>query len=107
MGILESEFQHDLIVRLENDIGSDGYVLNLDGAYIQGFPDILILYRGRWAALECKRRANSPCRPNQKYYIDHLDELSFASFIHPGNEEEVLNDLYKEIRLRRSRISKS
>lgn len=101
MGKLESDFQHHIITRLESMIGSNGYVLNLDGSYIQGFPDILVLYKGRWAALECKRSRSTPRQPNQDYYVNDLDRLSFAAFIYPKNEEEVIHDLQQALRLRR------
>ncbi len=101
MAKLESSFQSDLIQRLNKLIGRNGFVLNLDGSYIQGFPDILVLYRDRWAALECKRNYNSVEQPNQRYYINIMNKLSFASFITPETEEEVLDDLQQALRIRR------
>lgn len=100
VGRLESAFQSHIILRLRDLIEPDGYVLCLDGNYIQGFPDILILYIDRWAALECKRNQNAHIEPNQRYYITHLNELAFAAFICPENEEEVINDLHKALRIR-------
>ena len=69
-------------------------ILHMDPNEIQGIPDLLILYKDRWAALEGKKSANASVRPNQHYYVDLMDEMSFASFIYPENKDEVLEDLY-------------
>jgi hypothetical protein len=104
---LESDFQSDLIKRLNIMIGDKGFVFPKDGNYIQGFPDVLILYKNRWAALECKRSPNEPFQPNQEFYIDMINGLSFAACIYPENEEEVLHDLQQALRIRQPRISSS
>ena len=72
---------------------------------IQGIPDILMLHENTWAALECKRSANAPHRPNQDYYVQKMNQMSFARFIYPENKEEVLNELEQSLQARRrSRI---
>lgn len=68
-------------------------ILKNDSSYLQGIPDIIILYEDMWAALEFKRSKNASHRPNQDYYIELLDSMSFASFVNPENEEDVLHDL--------------
>lgn len=79
-----------------------------DPQFLQGVPDLLILYGNKWAMLEIKLSGNSAVQPNQKHYIGLLDELSFASFINPDNEEEVLNDLQRTFgSIRKARLSKS
>lgn len=88
----ESEFQSKLIKELKM-IFEGCVVLKNDANYIQGFPDLLILFEDKWAALEVKRSENSPTQPNQEYYVDILDGMSFAGFIYPENKEEVLSDL--------------
>lgn len=97
----ENQFQSILIKELEARF-PDCIVLKNDPNYIQGVPDLIILYKDRWAALECKKSANAPRRPNQDYYIDAMNEMSFASIIFPENKEEVLNDLERSF-LRRKR----
>jgi hypothetical protein len=66
----------------------------MDPNEIQGIPDLLILYKNKWAALEGKKSASASVRPNQEYYVDLMDRMSFASFIFPGNKDEVLDSLY-------------
>ena len=68
-------------------------VLHADPNEIQGFPDLLILHKDKWAALEGKKGSNAPCGPNQPYYVALLNNMSFAAFIYPENKEEVLYDL--------------
>jgi hypothetical protein len=95
----ESSFQSHVIARLRDLIGDDGFVFAMDGNYIQGFPDVLILYKGKWAALECKKSSKEPFQPNQEYYIDLIDSLSFCRVIYPSIENEVFNDLQQALRL--------
>lgn len=90
--MLESKFQSKLIKELEKRFPGC-IIMKNDPDYIQGIPDLMILYKNKWAALECKNSANAKHRPNQDYYIGKMKEMSFASFIFPENKEEVLNDL--------------
>ena len=68
-------------------------VIKLDPDYIQGIPDILILYKNKWAVLEVKRSKNAKHRPNQNYYVEKMDDMSFSRFIYPENKDEVLLEL--------------
>lgn len=92
MGKLESEFQSKLINDLY-DRFPGCIVFKTDPSYIQGFPDLMILYQDSWAALECKRDRTADRQPNQEYYVDFLNQMSYAHFIYPENKEEVLNEL--------------
>lgn len=101
----ESVFQGDLIREIKREFPGC-IVLKNDPDYIQGIPDLLILYRDRWAALECKRDKDAAHQPNQDYYILRMDKMSFARFIYPENKEEILDELQRSFRVRRSsRIS--
>lgn len=90
--MLERDFQARLIQELK-DMFPGCIISKMDPNYIQGFPDLLILYQNKWAVLECKRSIRASVRPNQSYYISLLDGMSFARFIYPENKEEVLYEL--------------
>lgn len=64
-----------------------------DPNYIQGIPDLIILYEDKWASLEVKRDSTATQRPNQEYYVELMNMMSFSRFIFPENKEEVLNEL--------------
>lgn len=89
---LEKEFQSKLIREIKERYPG-AVVLKTDPNYIQGFPDLLILHSKHWAALECKRQRNEHVQPNQEFYVDLLNRMSYANFICPEVKEEVLNDM--------------
>jgi Holliday junction resolvase len=91
--MLERDFQKRLIKEIK-ELFSGCFVLKNDGSNTpQGFPDILIIYKNKWAALECKRNGNSHKQANQEHYISALDDMSFARFICPENKEVILDEL--------------
>lgn len=87
---LESGFQDRLIDKLK-DLFPGCMVFKMD--QIQGIPDLLILYKDKWASLECKRTARAKKQPNQEYYVGKMNEMSFSRFVSPENKEEVLDEL--------------
>ncbi len=90
----ERDFQAKLIKDIKNMfVGC--LVMKLDSGYIQGIPDLLILYEDKWAALEVKKNARAKRQPNQEYYVEKMNDMSFSRFIFPENKEDVLNDLYE------------
>ena len=93
----ESQFQSRLIKRLK-EMFPGCIVLKNDCNYIQGIPDLTVLWKNKWALLECKRESEARKRPNQPYYIAKGKEMSFGAFIFPENEEEVLHDLQQAFR---------
>lgn len=92
MGKRESSFQAGLIKELKEKFPGC-VVLKNDANYIQGIPDLTVLYKDKWAALECKKSKKEKQQPNQDYYVNKLNGMSYASFIFPENKEEVLNEL--------------
>jgi hypothetical protein len=90
--MLESRYQALLIGKLNRRFPGC-VVLKNDASYLQGIPDLLVLFQIKWAMLEVKMDQDSPRQPNQEYYIELFGEMSFAAFICPENENEVLDDL--------------
>ena len=88
----ESKFQSELIKELY-ELFPGCIVLKNDANYIQGFPDLTILYRPFWAVLECKRSLYETYQPNQEYYLELCDDMGFAAMICPENREAVLYEL--------------
>lgn len=103
----ESKFQAGLIKELK-DRFPECMVLKNDPNYIQGIPDLMVLCGDKWAALEVKKDASAYHQPNQDYYVERMDKMSFSRFICPENKEEVLNELQQTFEPRRkTRIPKS
>jgi hypothetical protein len=91
--MLENRFKTKLISEIKN-LFPGCIITHLDPNEIQGIPDLLILYGNKWAVLEGKKSATASHRPNQSYYVDLMDRMSFAAFIYPENKDEVLDALY-------------
>ena len=95
---MESNFQGKLIKEIKKRFPGCIVTKN-DSGYIQGIPDLLILYKNKWASLECKNNASAKKRPNQEYYVGKMNEMSFSKFICPENKEEVLRELQHSFKL--------
>lgn len=94
--MLENKFQANLIREIKNMLPGC-IVMKNDSSYIQGIPDLLILYKDKWASLECKKNARASKQPNQEYYVGMMNDMSFARFICPENKEAILNELYQTL----------
>ena len=92
---LESGFQDRLIGELK-EMFPGCMVFKMD--QLQGIPDLLILHEDRWASLENKKSENAKKQPNQEYYVDKMNKMSFSRFVCPENKQEVLADLSKHMR---------
>lgn len=88
----ENAYQAKLIKKIERRFPGC-MVLKNDPLYQQGILDLTVLYGDRWASLEVKASARSRVQPNQDYFVEQLNGMSFAAYIYPENEEEVLNAL--------------
>lgn len=97
----ENDFQRDLKKELKKRYPGC-YVLKNDPTMIQGIPDLTILYKDKWAALEVKKdkaeamaaiNKKAGSRPNQALRVAALNSMSYAAFIYPENKEEILNEL--------------
>lgn len=90
--MLENKFKTTLIKDIERRFPGS-MVYHLDPNERQGSPDLLVLYKNHWAALEGKKNAKAKHQPNQDFYVKKLNEMSYAAFIFPENKEDVLDEL--------------
>jgi hypothetical protein len=101
----ENKYQRQVIKRLK-DMFPGCVILKNDPQHNQGILDLTILWNNHWAALEVKASESASSRPNQDYYVERLGEMSFAAYIYPENEEEVLSALQQAFESpRRTRVS--
>ena len=100
MGKLEKIFQSELIKEIKA-LFPGCIILKNDPTYIQGIPDLLILFEDKWAALEVKKSITASHRPNQEFYVNKMGRMSYANFIYPENKEVVLNELQETFFSRR------
>lgn len=101
----ESDYQRHLMKKIKTLI-PECLILKSTAMYIQGLPDLIVLYKNMWAALEIKTSNRAPTQPNQQHYIDKLGAMSFASFISPDNEGDVLSELQQAFGItRKTRVS--
>lgn len=88
--MIESKFQSNL--KKELRFLFPGCII-LKQETMQGIPDLLILYNNKWATLECKRSEDAERQPNQEYYVDKMNDMSFSRLIFPENKNEVIKEL--------------
>ena len=96
----ESAFQAKLIREIKKQFPG-AIVLKNDPNYIQGFPDLTVLYKDRWAVLEIKQNEKASHQPNQDFYILQADKMSVGRFVYPENMMEVLDDLARSFQVSR------
>ena len=90
--MLERDFQVELKIQLKNRFPGC-LILKQDPNQLQGVPDLLVLYENKWATLETKKGSRSKRQPNQEYYVDQMNAMSFSAFVNPDNINDVLDDL--------------
>ena len=88
----EAAYQRHIIQRLYDEFPECVVLIN-DSLNTPGVPDLLVLYKTKWAALEVKISARARIGPNQSYYVNLMNTMSYARFIYPENENEVFDDL--------------
>lgn len=90
----ERDYQAKLIKKLRK-LFPGCVILKNDPEYIQGVPDLLILHKDKWAMLEVKISATANTQPNQQYYVDTFNRMSYAAFINPSNEKDILDAIQR------------
>lgn len=93
--MLERDYQKILVKKLKATFPGCIVIKN-DAQLKQGIPDLLILYRDQWVALEVKKSPGASHRPNQDRYIEKMNDMSYAAFIYPENEEKIFSEM-KEV----------
>lgn len=88
----ENAYQAALIKRLKKEF-EGAIILKNDAQYLQGIPDLVIFYGKNYAFLEVKESATAKHRPNQDYWVDRIGDMSYAAFIYPENEDQVIEEL--------------
>lgn len=88
----ESAFQKRFIRRLKQ-VFPGCEVLKNDSGYRQGIPDWTLFWGPHWAMLEMKGSLSASRQPNQEHYVAQFNQMGFAAFVCPENEEEVLTAL--------------
>lgn len=92
MSKLERDFQREVIREIKYRLPG-AIVLKNDPGYIQGIPDLTVLYGQKWGMLEVKRSKDAKHQPNQDHFVAKTNDMSFAAFVYPENVEEVLDAL--------------
>lgn len=93
--MLERDYQKKLVQKLKK-IFPGCVVLKNDAQLKQGVPDLLVLFNDKWAALEVKRSETAHHQPNQDLKVERMNNMSYAAFIYPENEEKIFSEL-KEV----------
>lgn len=94
--MLENKFKTELIKDIKETIPGS-MIFHLDPTECQGIPDLLVLHNDKWAALEGKKNKDASHRPNQDYYVDKMNAMSYAAFVYPENKEVILNELQQAL----------
>ena len=84
----ESDFQAKVIKELKA-MGL-AVVKNQAGPGVPtGFPDLTAFGEGIYCCLECKASARAKKQPRQEYWVNKLNEWSYAAFVYPANWEKI------------------
>ena len=103
MSKLESKFQKDFIDEAkERNPGLSAW--KKDASYIKAIQDWTLIYEDKWAVLEMKKERGAHKQPNQEYYVNKLDKMSFSRFVFPENRDEVFEDLDRFFKRKRRRL---
>jgi hypothetical protein len=95
MGKLENQYKTELKNRMETRFPG-ALILKNDEQLLQGIFDLVMLWGPWYAAIEVKKDADAPYRPNQEYYLDRVVKMGGLAFtIYPENEEEVLYEIQR------------
>lgn len=92
----ERDFQPKLIKEIKERLPGC-LVMKNDANYIQGIPDLSVLYGSKWALLEVKKSNKASKQPNQPYYIQYAKDNAYGAIVSPENKEDILNELQQAL----------
>lgn len=92
----ERDFQPKLIKEIKKRLPGC-LVMKNDPNYIQGIPDLSVLYGSKWALLEVKKSKKASKQPNQPYYIQYAKDNAYGAIVSPENKEDILNELQQAL----------
>lgn len=88
---LEKTFQKDVVSDRLRELIPGCIVLKNDSTYLQGIPDLTVIYGARCVMLEVKREMTASHRPNQDFYVNLINRQGgYASFVYPENVDDVI-----------------
>ena len=94
----EGDYQKDIIDRIKKALPG-AIVMKNDSSYIQGIPDLTVIYGGKYAMLEVKKSYYDFVhnqQANQKDYIRKFrDWGAFSFFIYPEVDADVFEELIR------------
>lgn len=90
-GSFKKKFKDDFGKRMEKH--DQQYDIIENKSQRRSTLDTIFLGRRVWAALEFKKEKGASEQPNQDYYVDKWNKLSYARIVYPDNAEEVLDEL--------------
>ena len=95
---MESKFQANLIQELKTRFPGS-IVTKSDPGYIQGLPDLLILYKNKWGALECKKEGKHIIKLKRHHALNYncgqllWSNIKNDNFSQLGKMQKVLKTL--------------
>lgn len=88
----ETEFKKEFLDRVKREF-PDCEITRGNSATKQGIPDTFVFYDNAWVALEFKISPDAATRPNQSWYVERFNKMSYATFVYPDNADEVFREI--------------
>lgn len=94
----ESDFERELMEDLDEAFPGC-MVIKGASMFRQGVPDRILLCGKNWAALEVKPDPKAATQPNQPWYVEKMNDMSYAAIITPENKQEVISEIQAAFRV--------
>lgn len=94
----EGDYQKDIIDRIKEALPG-AIVMKNDSSYIQGIPDLSVIYGNKYAMLEVKKSQYDYLHNQQANQEDYIHKFrdwgAFSFFIYPEVDQDVFNELIR------------